>query len=1318
MKKVLMFLFLFCALLCNAQTYKYIGVEDGLSSRRVSCIQKDKTGYMWFLTDEGVDRYDGKEFKHYGLTKEGEEVNSLQNLNWLYIDSKGDLWEIGKKGKIFKYEALNDKFRLVFQLPEKEMEADAVPVTYSFIDSRNNIWLCTNEGIFCYNTLTGTITEIPNEINEVITYIAEEDSAHYYIGTDKGVHYTELKDNRLNTCRKANLEKVNLFVNELYYHPSIKKLFIGAFQRGMFVYDINTDEVIQPDMGIRDISINCIKPLNEKEILIATDGAGIYKMNIETHEAKPHIVTDYNQVNTMNGNSINDIYIDEVKRIWMVNHPIGITVRDDRYSEYKWIKHSIGNSQSLINDQVHCIIEDSDGDLWFATSNGINLYDTQEKKWTSFLSSFDPPYGNNNHIYTALCEVEPGVIFAGGHNSGIYQITKRTKAINYLPLQSFNTENFRPDKYIRTIIKDSQGNVWSGGFYNLKRINIKDKEVKVYPGITSVSVITERDDNTLWIGTTEGLYIFYKNSGEFQKINLPVETSYIYTLHQTDNGILYIGTNGSGLIIYDEKNKSFECYEKDNCTLISNNIYTILSDGGNNIVLSTENSLTRYYPRSKEFYNWTHEQGLATNHFNPNSGVLSSSNNFIFGSCDGVLEFNKSIQLPRDYESKMLFSEFRVFYETVYPNSPDSPLKQSINETNELLLNYDQNIFSLKITSINYDYPSNILYSWKLEGFYDVWSEPSEDNVISFTNLSPGKYTLHVRTISNEDKRIVFEERNMDIIIKRPFWTTAWAVFIYAALLAAVGYILFHFVIMRRQRKDSDDKIQFFINTAHDIRTPLTLIKAPLEEIKDKEELSEEGLGNMNTAIRNVNVLLRLTTNLINFERMDLYSSELYISEYELNSFVGDIVKSYISYAEVKNISFNYENNFRFLNVWFDKEKMDSILKNIISNALKYTPENGRVEVIANETADTWSVEVKDTGIGVPLSEQKKLFKEHFRGSNAINSKVTGSGIGLILVHRLVQLHKGKITFTSVEHQGSSVKVTFPKGYNHFKKAHLALPYQDVYVSEEDDVAAPPTEMPVKKPSGGQRIMVVEDNDELRNYLHHTLSEDYTVQVCSNGKEALSFIKEYKPELVLSDIMMPEMRGDELCAILKSDIETSHIPVVLLTALNDEKNILKGLQTGADEYIIKPFNIGILKATLANLLNNRALLRQRFGKLDLDQSDEEVCTNCATDIDWQFIANVKKMVEENMDNPTFSIDVLCGMMNMSRTSLYNKIKALTDQAPSDYIRIIRLNKAAQLLKEGKYNITEIAEMTGFNDAKYFREVFKKHFNVSPSKYKG
>ena len=702
--------------------------------------------------------------------------------------------------------------------------------------------------------------------------------------------------------------------------------------------------------------------------------------------------------------------------------------------------------------------------------------------------------------------------------------------------------------------------------------------------------------------------------------------------------------------------------------------------------------------------------------FNTGSATTYSKNTLVFGGNDGAVRFPIDIQIPEPHYSRLLLRDFMIAYHPVYPGDDGSPLEKDIDETDRLELAYGQNSFSLDVASINYDYPSNILYSWKIDGFHKEWSRPSLDNRIVVRNLPPGSYTLQIRAISNEEKYKTYETRSIQIVITPPAWASVWAMAGYAILLVLVMVIIFRIIILHRQKKVSDEKTRFFINTAHDIRTPLTLIKAPLEEVIENRMVKEQALPHINMALKNVNALLQLATNLINFERVDVYSSTLYVSEYELNSYMDNVCATFRKYAEMKHVRFVYESNFDYLNVWFDSDKMGSILKNILSNALKYTPEGGSVHIYACEEGNSWSIEVKDTGIGIPSCEQKKLFRNCFRGSNVINLKVTGSGIGLMLVYKLVKLHKGRIQIQSTEHEGTCVQVTFPKGNSHLHKAKFISPKTPNECSETivpDGTSG--LSMETSQVNGSlQRILIVEDNDDLRNYLIDMFKTSYNVQSCPNGKEALVIIREFNPNLVISDIMMPEMGGDELCSAIKGDLEISHIPVILLTALGDEKNMLEGLEIGADAYITKPFSVGILKATVKNILANRTLLRQVYNSIE--DREQTLPVNCTNTLDWKFIASVKECIENNMGNSDFNVDILSSQHHMSRTSFFNKLKALTGYAPADYIRMIRLQHAAQLLKQGEHTVTEIADMVGFSDAKYFREVFKKYYNVSPSKF--
>ena len=1158
----------------RGQIYKYIGLEDGLNNQKIYHIQKDRRGYMWFLTQEGIDRYDGKHIKHYNFSDDNMTLDSRIALNWLYMDNGNVLWVIGQKGRIFRYDSQHDKFELAYVHPELIRNKSQAFLNYGYLDKNDRIWLCCKDSITWYDTHTGTVLHMSVPVDGEITTIEQTDGNHFFIGTGSGLFRAGIEEGKLKVIPDEALESIAP-VHELYYHAVSKQLFVGNYKEGILIYDMGGTGKIISCQFPNHVEINQIAALNAHELLVATGGKGVYKLDVNTYMSEPYITADYSSYNGMNGNNINDVYVDEEDRIWLANYPTGITIRNNRYGSYDLIRHSLGNTRSLVNDQVHDVVEDSDGDLWFATSNGISFYQTDTKEWRSFFSSFDPVPNDENHIFLALCEVSPGVMWAGGYTSGIYKIEKK-KGFKVTYLSPAAIAGVRPDQYIYDIKKDSGGDIWSGGYYHLKRINLDTKNVRLYPGVSSITTIQEKDDRLMWIGTRMGLYLLDKESGIYRYIDLPIESPYICALYQREDGILYIGTRGAGLLVYDINKKKFiHQYRTDNCALISDNIYTILPRQDESLLMGTETGITIYSPQKHSFRNWTREQGLMSVNFNAGSATAWNKSTLVFGGNEGAVKFPTNIQIPEPHYSRLLLRDFMIAYHPVYPGDDGSPLKKDIDETDRLELAYGQNTFSLDVASINYDYPSNILYSWKIDGYHKEWSRPSQDNRILVRNLPPGSYTLQIRAVSNEEKYKTYETRNIQIVITPPVWASLWAMVGYAILLVLVMIIIFRIIMLQKQKKVSDEKTRFFINTAHDIRTPLTLIKAPLEEVIENRMVTEQALPHMNMALKNVNTLLQLTTNLINFERIDVYSSTLYVSEYELNTFMNDVCAAFRKYAEMKHVRFVYESNFDYLNVWFDSDKMGSILKNILSNALKYTPEEGSVCISACEEGNTWSIEVKDTGIGIPSCEQKKLFRNCFRGSNVVNLKVTGSGIGLMLVYKLVKLHKGKIQIQSNEQQGTCVRVTFPKGNSHLHKAKFISPKLP---DERPETIIPGSisDLPAMEisqiNSSLQRILIVEDNDDLRNYLVDMLKTSYNIQACPNGKDALIIIREFNPDLVISDIMMPEMSGDELCSAIKGDLEMSHIPVVLLTALGDEKNMLEGLEIGADAYIGSPDN--------------------------------------------------------------------------------------------------------------------------------------------------
>lgn len=1304
----------------QAQIFEYINMENGLSSRRVLSIQQDKQNYMWILTHKGLDRYNGKQFKHYQLNHHKSPLSFYPNLNFLYTDKENNIWEAGKDGLIFRYDEQKDSFQLVFDFKAEFSQLKKMPISNIYMDLGNNIWFCVNQYQYIFNYYNDESYQLSPGIPDNIVCITHAEGNKYYLASEHQLYEAQLKNKRLINIKKINLTDVHL-IDYIYYNKPSKQLVVNTLLDKLFIYDTQSLQVSNTGNTMKDIGINKIIPSKKEKnvLLIATDGDGVYKLDLEKQKLVQFLKEDTRRPNKMNGSIIKDIYMDNANRIWNVIYPTGITIYTEKYPAYEWFMHSANYTNSLVNNCINGIMEDSDGDSWYATSNGVCYFDVSENRWINFHSSQTPNADQSeNHIFTSLCESSPRIILAGGYMSGIYRINKKTHEVTFFRQKDIR-QGEGPDKYIRSIYRDNENLIWIGGFYRLKSYNPTNQEVCEYNVGYPITCIAQKDEHSLWIGTINNLFIFDKRSNKA----IPFETNFdIQCINMIYNdpakNYTYFGTYGNGLFIYDNHTKKVTRYYDENCGLISNNIYSIVPDRNGNLYLGTENGLSFFDTKADTFTNWTKEQGLLASSFNPNAAIHTSDGYMIFGSNEGVIVLPDSIQLPRTFTSHMIFSDLSIMYRTVHPGEKGSPLTQTLDQTSCIELDYDRNTFSMNVSSINFDNPSNIMYTWKLEGFYDHWTPPSSDNLIRYTNLSPGSYTLHVRAILMDNHQVL-EEREIQILIGRPIWMTFWAFVLYALIIIGISYAIMRYQMIRRDKQISQAKINFFMQTAHDIRTPLTLIKAPLGEILKDEQLTEQGTTNLNLAIQSTDNLSELANNLMNFQKEELYSSRILVTQHELNQYIQGYMQQFKAYAEQKGIDFQYKSSFSSLEVWIDQNKIDSILQNLLSNALKYTSKGGSVIIEAGHNKSRWTLIIKDTGIGIPKEDQKKLFKFLFRGSNATNQLITGSGVGMLLTYRLIKNHEGKISFTSTENVGTTFQLSFPIRSEHYQYRNEEYNGSVAPVLLQDGISPV---MPVVEPlqvtthPDSPRIMIVEDNASLRLFLMKSLSDTYQVEGAENGQEAIDKIKIQQPDLIISDVMMSVMDGETMCRTLKSDIETSHIPIILLTALGDKKDILRGLETKADMYIVKPFDLMVLKANISNILENREIIRKKLqqASINIEAKPEEI--DMPTNLDNEFMQKVTTLVKENLGKD-LTVDTLCAGMNMSRTSFYNKIKALTGMAPNDFIRNIRMQEAATLLKSQKYTVAEVADMMGFADPKYFTDTFKKFYGVPPSIYK-
>lgn len=1304
----------------QAQIFEYIDMDNGLSSRRVLSIQQDKQNYIWILTHKGLDRYNGKQFKHYQLHRCNNPLSFYPNLNFLYTDKDSTIWEVGKDGFVFRYDEQRDSFQLAFDLRATFPALKKAPISSIYMDSEANIWFCTNQSQYIYNYHQSKNYQLSPVISDKIICITQAEKNKYYLASEHLLYEVQLKGEQLTEIKKIQLPNVHL-IDHIYYHSPTKQLIINTLLDKLFIYDIEEKQLESMGNSMKDIGVNKIIPSKKEKdvLLIATDGDGVYKLDLKQLTLNHFLKEDTRKPNKMNGSIIKDIYMDSANRIWNVIYPTGITIYTEKYPAYEWFMHSANYTNSLANNCINGVMEDSEGDSWYATSNGICYFDVSENKWINFSPSHSPNgERSENHIFTSLCESSPGIILAGGYMSGIYKIDKRTKEVTFFQQQNIR-QGEGPDKYIRSIYRDNERLIWIGGFYRLKSYSLTTKEVCEYNIGYPITCITQKDEHSLWIGTINGVFVFDK----LKKQAIPLDTEFdiqcINMIYNDPSGnYTYFGTYGDGLFIFEKKTGKVTRYYDENCGLISNNIYSIVPDRNGNLYLGTENGLSFFDIKANKFINWTKEQGLLAASFNPNAAIHSRDGYMIFGSNEGVIVLPDSIQLPETFSSHMIFSDLSIMYRTVHPGEKNSPLTQALDKTSCIELDYDQNTFSMNVSSINFDNPSNIMYSWKLEGFYDRWSPPSSDNLIRYTNLSPGNYTLRVRAILMDNHQIL-EEREIQILIGRPIWMTFWTFLLYALIIIGISYAIIRYQMIRRDKQISQAKINFFMQTAHDIRTPLTLIKAPLGEILKNEQLTEQGTTNLNLAIQSTDNLSELANNLMDFQKEELYSSKISVVRYELNQYIQNYMQQFKAYAEQKGIDFQYKSSFTSLEVWIDQNKIDSILQNLLSNALKYTPKGGSVTIETDHNKNRWILTIKDTGIGIPKEDQKKLFKFLFRGKNATNQLITGSGVGMLLTYRLIKNHEGKISFSSTENVGTTFQLSFPIQSEHYQYRNEGVDQNLRTVLLQDGIVAPMPEAEqtqITAHPDSPRIMIVEDNASLRLFLMKSLSDIYQVDGAENGQEAIDKIKVQQPDLIISDVMMSVMDGETMCRTLKSDIETSHIPIILLTALGDKKDILRGLETKADMYITKPFDLMVLRANISNILENREIIRKKLqhASVNIESKTEDI--PMPTNLDNEFMQKVTVLVKENLGKD-LTVDTLCAGMNMSRTSFYNKIKALTGMAPNDFIRNIRMQEAAALLKSQRYTVAEVADMMGFADPKYFTDTFKKFYGVPPSIYK-
>lgn len=1298
------------------QIYKYLGLEDGLSSRNVYAVQQSNGGFMWFLTDNGIDRYDGSEITHYEFTIGKQEFTEYSTSQFAYDKVEDNLWLVTNLGRVVRYNKRLSSFEVMYLPPIYSEQSDVLKCAISPIDDKGNIWIFIANEVFCYNirTLEGRKINLhaPVDIPTYSTIISKNDTT-LYIGTKGGIYIGNIKDSAIIVEPIEALLPYHINANTLYYHLNSNTLLIGSEDKGIYAFKEHSRMVIYDENVLPDVRVTKIIPTNKNdEILFSTNAACVYQMNIHECIPKPFLTADFTSNYRMNTDNVADICIDMDGQLWMCSFPQGLTIRNDSYPNFNWVKRSLIKSNTLNNNSVDCIIEDSDRDLWYATDNGISLYERKSKKWHTMLSIADESI-NKNHYFLTLCEVKPGIILAGGYAAGIYVIYKHSKETHFIrPNLMF------PEKYIQTMFLDKYDNtIWMGGENQLINMSYRAGDVTVnYAEVfRGINYITERDAGTLWIGTKDGLYKFDKQTHEKQRIELPLERLKVNTIHQDPDGTLYIGTHHNGLVVYNEKENYYHKYDKDNSALTNDCMKCIVNTDKGALFISSDAGIVRFDKRTQQITTWTSDQGLQNINFSIRAGTRTHNETMMFGGDNGVIEISENVTLPHIYKGKLVLSDLYIGNTRVTPDSKDSPIKDAVDNVQKIRLRNSQSNAAIKIKCINHIYPSDCIVTWTLDNPDDKaqWNSLNEDRFITLDGLNAGKYNLTIQAVSKESGHTL-DKRTISVIIRPPFYLSFIGLLIELCILAIIFFLTHKYQKSSNAIHVSNDKINFLINTAHDIRTPLALIKAPLEELNQNETLGIEEREAVSMALRNTNILSQMTDSALRYELESIERGVVRIERHEAIAHFQTQINKVSQLAQTKNQTIIFEHPEEPFDIWIEARKLNSIIQNLLSNAIKYSNDGETIILRLYCDSKNWGFHVKDNGIGISDAEKSKLFKQIFRAANAINAKTFGSGIGLISIYRYVMQMKGSIDVKSILNQGSDFHIRFPRGKKHYNAQtteFVDIPGTTADTPQPDP--SPQHDYTIPTDEQRNRLLIVEDNPEMLNYLKRLFEKDFAVYTATNGKEAMSKLPYVQPLIVLSDVMMPEMRGDDLCVSIKSNIDTSHIAVVLISALSDQQSIINGLSVKADAYITKPFDTKILQLTINNLVENRLQLRQQMTSLDTISDNLSETTS---ELDLKLMAEMKEIIENNLSNNDFTVDTLAYELRISRTSLYNKIKGLSGNTPSDLIRMYRVNRAKKLLREHKFTVAEVAESVGFTDQKYFREIFKKATGMTPSEY--
>lgn len=1365
MKFFITFVCLHITLFLSAQHYDFshINNSDGLSSNQIEYIFKDSRGFVWFATSMGLNRYDGINLKVLKHVKNDSHSSPYDIYSKIQEDFASRLW--------LQY---NNSFDIVYDLTTEAFiqNTDSILGDLGLPPSPTLIEIAADKSIFCcYNdkeiyhydpsipeTKTFTIAKNKDSQNSSIVNLKISDDFIWILYQN-------------GTIERINKESEKVDFRTAYFkehggNPTIQRsLFIDADQQvwlypavsdvGLAYYDYKTSKWnILTESTPNRLSSNFTKTMIQDKtglIWIGTDHGGITIFDKKTNRTNI-IERNIYEPRSLGQNSVTNLFCDDEGIVWAGTYKSGISFYHP--DTYKFKGNAVTSYFNKKAEVIDCnrVYVDSQDNLWIGTDGqGLIRYNQNRNDIKVFENESHNPNSLLSNVITAIYEDHRQNIWIGSFLGGL-NCYANGKMISY-SIDSKNP-NSLSSKSVYGLTEDDYHYLWiatlGGGIDVLDptRKTFTNYNQQTYPTLYSdyiLSIFKGRNNN-LYFSSNLGINKINVDKHEITSLfddNLKKSalTSEAFNCFLIDSRGLYWMASDKGLNIYNPKDKSLiHIFDTDG--LPSDETVSLIEDNNGNIWMGTRGGLVHIYCQivdEKLDYYITHfdeKDGLPSNVCNQNAIFKDKYGIIYVGLTKGYISFDPTKISSNDKVPQPQFTDLMISNQPIRPNVMHNGrvvIEKTISNLEEITLNYDETNFTIKFSALSFQNPTKNHYKYKLEGLDKEWTEVKNGiGSASYSNLNSGEYKLVVYA-SNGDNIWSNQPLEMLITVNPPYWFSWWAISFYLVIifLAIWGFIYWQLAKQKREFEQAqlileaqkvhevdELKFKFFTNISHEFKTPLTLIMTPIEKLL-KEDSNQEHHNLLTIVYRNAQNLLKMVNDILDFRKFDLNKMTLSLKSGNVIGFIKDVCQSFSSIATDKSINLTFTTFVNSLQMDFDAEKIEKIISNILSNAFKYT-ESGTIAVsigiresLQEKAQDYLSINVSDTGIGIEKQELNKIFDRFYRIENTLENNPQGTGIGLHLVSEYVKLHNGEISIESTVGKGTSVSILIPisnSDYNsskHLKTIEKVIesPTSEANVTDKKNKSGLYNNLPT--------LLIVDDNDDFCRFIESLFQDEYHVATAHDGKEGYTIVLDQLPDIILCDVMMPIMDGYEFCRKVKADIRTSHIPIILLTAKSSEENQYSGIEAGADDYIAKPFNIDMLKLKITKIIERQKHLQSRFkNRIDVSPSEIEIQT-----VDEKFVEKAIAIVEENMDNPNFLVEDLCKEMGMSRVYFYKKILALTDKTPSEFIRLIRLKRAADLLKKSQLFVNEVAFKVGFNDPKYFRKYFKEEFGVTPNEYK-